>query len=1092
MAEEFREGYRPLLGKAAAAELRAERPLTPTVLIGLGGSGGEVLLRVRKKIFERSEKRTSEGLPIVSYVFIDTDKSDKHVAPSYLESKFKFKPYEEVRATIANYSRILDSLHQYPYIHPWLYPELPRLPGQNLDDGAGQIRPYSRMAFFENFNAIRDAIVSAVGRASGVESRRIMIEQLRKQLTNDLHIYVIASLAGGTGSGMFIDLGYLLKTFNFPNCKNFAFLIFPRIFNLNEERMFHNAYASLKELEYFSQENPFEYQWERALPGRPIKAKGPYDNIYLVDGINEQGFPIHGEKARESIFEMLSEDIYEDFSASEFSSYKRGVRVNLSDYLSEIYAYQHRDPLNPSRIILNETFACNYSSFGLVLLAFPVDRIIKACSYKLAQEMMGFFISGEEQLNVRNYALDALKGRTTLYIGGKPGTTLGGIERDDYLVKLNQQRGKIGEDLFDLIDGWIQELRNGIKEGKFYETAESLSSFLKNKVEEKQRLYFKEDSPEEEEWLNWGEIYKIIHENKTELIDQGTQQLLQLVSDIIDKENRGVNFAKNVLEDISRIFQDDTQPYLPRLGKEIDELKEELELYRNKFYDFQQATFEYEKWGSLWPAFLLKKTTLDWAVDKALGFASEWFKCLTRIRSRLAAIDVIDKLIAFIGREGKLNVVTNLKEEDVGLIGDLLDLKNTLESLRLRYQDIQAMFERTEDNELFCYMYEPGELEKYYSTILGGTKAERQKVLKQKISEILKRFRLPDQTTGLSVIKIPKWLGKMGHEDFEAELIQQTQGYFDSLKKINVLDLFYSKKTDKAERDTSLGELFKKSKIWLQRNVREDYALTTQHKRYIVGVQKTDSPNYKEFERTLRSLVDGVTPDINIYKLDSPTEVIFYQEAAGFPLFYSSAIEECKKLYDKAEEQRSCKLHIDRQDYKFKDVLALRGEDRKRFEDAVKDFVLGVILGVIKVEEGTNKYFYEEQVGLNIQAVPLGIEARAIQRLRTDERVREFIHLRNSEQIASLVNQDRLPQYYAILSWYHVNVYRIKTINPEEGMAYQVAPLEYNVIADEIKRIETALYRGGMEKLQEESRKAFNEFDSFSKDLGNGKRTLIF
>lgn len=213
MAEEIKEGYKTLFERTVSAEPKPEKPLTPTVLIGLGGSGAEVLLRIRKKIFERSKTKDLEELPIISYVFIDTDKSDKHIAHSYLQQRFKFKEDEVVRAIVLNYSRILDYLTHYEFIHPWLYPDLPHLPGQNLDDGAGQIRPYSRMAFFENFDEIRERIHDAAIKASGAQSRRAMSEKYGKQVTNDLHIYVIASLAGGTGSGMFIDLGYLLKTF---------------------------------------------------------------------------------------------------------------------------------------------------------------------------------------------------------------------------------------------------------------------------------------------------------------------------------------------------------------------------------------------------------------------------------------------------------------------------------------------------------------------------------------------------------------------------------------------------------------------------------------------------------------------------------------------------------------------------------------------------------------------------------------------------------------------------------------------------------------------------------------------------------------
>ena len=59
----------------ATAPEQAASYLAPTLLIGLGGSGKDVLLRVRRLFYERHGRRAdgSVGFPVVGYLALDTD-----------------------------------------------------------------------------------------------------------------------------------------------------------------------------------------------------------------------------------------------------------------------------------------------------------------------------------------------------------------------------------------------------------------------------------------------------------------------------------------------------------------------------------------------------------------------------------------------------------------------------------------------------------------------------------------------------------------------------------------------------------------------------------------------------------------------------------------------------------------------------------------------------------------------------------------------------------------------------------------------------------------------------------------------------------
>ena len=133
------------------ADAREHGYYPPTILIGLGGTGAKALQHLRRMLLERLG---TVELPGIAFLSIDTDTAS--VRPSATEREGRH-PYDELIAfrqeerldVKANFSSILENMAQHPHIREWWDDSIPITKSFNLEKGAGQLRPLSRLAFFE-------------------------------------------------------------------------------------------------------------------------------------------------------------------------------------------------------------------------------------------------------------------------------------------------------------------------------------------------------------------------------------------------------------------------------------------------------------------------------------------------------------------------------------------------------------------------------------------------------------------------------------------------------------------------------------------------------------------------------------------------------------------------------------------------------------------------------------------------------------------------------------------------------------------------------------------------------------------------------
>lgn len=161
---------------------------------------------------------------------------------------------------------------------------------RSLTLGAGQVRSNGRFAFVANSDDVEQAIDHAivqVGQANAVGDKYELID-------NKTDVYLIFSLGGGTGSGIFIDVAYTVRRLVGDDCKLAGFIMLPEVFRAQMSngvgRVRPNAYGAVMDLEWLMTRNLGDESTIFTLPlanGRKWTTHyAPFDACIFVDNKN--------------------------------------------------------------------------------------------------------------------------------------------------------------------------------------------------------------------------------------------------------------------------------------------------------------------------------------------------------------------------------------------------------------------------------------------------------------------------------------------------------------------------------------------------------------------------------------------------------------------------------------------------------------------------------------------------------------------------------------------------------------------------------------------------------------------------------------
>lgn len=1067
-------------GKADVQELQ-QAPVKPTIMIGVGGSGGDILLRVRKRFFEKYGSLAQ--FPIVSYLWLDTDTRENDVGAGVFTEDISFENTEKIMTTMPDTTVVTNDLNNHPHIKEWFYPGLTKL--KTMTEGAGQIRAYSRLGFYQHYTKIRNALTNASAQVRNVENIRMVQDKLRLEVNpEDLQVFIIFSVAGGTGSGMFLDLAFLVKDiFKGTALTTIGIVMMPGLFNPNEDRVFANGYAALKELEYYSYEHDYKCEWpdmeRREIPGPP------FNYTYFIDSSNLARESVNFGN-RDIVFNMVAENIFKDFTQSDFAGYKRGVRVNLDQYMVDLFAFRH---LNENRdSIIDQRFITRYGSFGMASIIVPADRIEQACAYKLAADVVDHWgslsNSAYNAASLTEEVLHRVMPEVGIYEGNL--NTEGRIEqRHDIQNALLDDGRRQNHKMHQMISQAISAACREVREGVHKQREQPIAQYLRNATD-KELGKLRRDKPDPQQW---GDYARAVHFNKEELTETTKQRLRNEMGTIINEQHQSVGYAVALLRQLINILRDENREYIPALrrtaeeaGKRADEKKRELD---QLFAELMQHETGYN---------LRKKTIIGYDIERFELIATEYLRALLLAQVRGAAVQFCERIINYLGAAEK----TEEGEEVIeGLIGELHTLGGQLEQLKDGLMAKYQQFRQPSKSDLSLQLYDPSDIENIYLPKYLGTSENARRQKESIGDQILQELRT-------SVMELPRLVRMRGRESVEQQIRELARRPFRNLRKdFDVIEALWKKFPNETEREKKVRDIYRAAKFWLNGGGRaRSYELQNERHKIIVGVphESTDEVKLQEFRTMLtRSIQNSGDPAISVQNISERSEIVFYSEVGGIPINWANAVPDMRQKY-LAKQAEGEELHTDCNEVKFDDLVVLNEREREELEQAHECFLLGVIFGKVWPEQdktGRIRYIWKELIGIRERQAALGIEPRALAELISKPKTREAILKAATEELDQAYrNRDLLARFYALLAWYADEVYPEKRVEGSDGSEHleksnmhRAAEKHEKAVTQYIESQERT-GRDTMHDFRTLSMSYRNNLDLFAPRLVDGKRAL--
>ncbi len=390
------------------------------LLIGVGGTGSRAVDIFFKKFQELGKHNDNH----ISALVFDTDAGD-------IKSISAALPV--VMTDTASVGTICDRLGK-EHLREWFPCDEPAIRSQEMLRGASQWRKKSYLAFMNLMN-------KPLGRANFIKA----LENMVANPGGGCEIYVISSVAGGTGSGSFIPISlfakrYLRQKLGKDPIVN-AMIALPEIYAdsqtpENRVKIYANAYAILRELNAINLVARNYNEGRSAQKKAPIKFRighpdepnmgvlfdasdkrfwtpeaAPFSQVFLLDripGLNS--IMAHDMVLANSLYAILCTDIGSEFD-SEFSNHEllRSQNNGSNAVYAGISTSQLRFPKESVLNYLAHKKTLDACDSEWLLLHKKVENIIKEKEQQAKEVRTRFVLGDGEYAQLVLEALDQLE-----------------------------------------------------------------------------------------------------------------------------------------------------------------------------------------------------------------------------------------------------------------------------------------------------------------------------------------------------------------------------------------------------------------------------------------------------------------------------------------------------------------------------------------------------------------------------------------------------------------------------------------------------------------------------------------------------------
>jgi eukaryotic-like serine/threonine-protein kinase len=252
----------------------------PALVIGIGQLGVDTLAQLRRRI--ATELGSGDAVPHVRLIAIDTDAGSLQNATVNPEPGF-LRPQETLHARLLRPSHYLKTRDGKLPTDCWLNAKLLyRIPREQT---SASVRALGRLAFIDNYRVIARRLEAELHACISQDTPHDADPSCDLGLRSTKpRVYLITSLTGSTGSGMFLDVAYLVRRLlcdqGHADAEIVGMFYLPAASrDSSHAPALANAYASLVELQHFCKPNAtFSAFYETAAnvgKGERVTASGP-------------------------------------------------------------------------------------------------------------------------------------------------------------------------------------------------------------------------------------------------------------------------------------------------------------------------------------------------------------------------------------------------------------------------------------------------------------------------------------------------------------------------------------------------------------------------------------------------------------------------------------------------------------------------------------------------------------------------------------------------------------------------------------------------------------------------------------------------
>ncbi len=343
-----------------------------TIFIGCGGIGSDIVSRVARKCHDEEKEN-------IRFVILDTNANDlstiKKLGPGIISIQ------------TSSTQSVLDYLHNDNDAMENWFPNNAILYPKTVSEGAGQVRAISRLA------------LNTTIKSSEIQKLYKAIDELFLkdgfELKHALRVVIVSSAAGGTGSGIAMIIGMLVRKYLQDHYREKSalirgFLLLPGVMDsgviksqTERESLRRNGYATIKEINAFMMKasgffeaRPELNRFKDLHVDVPLSSGGverldslPFDFCFLLDRVDNQ------------LESMQTLDQYKEFAAQSLYEQNIGAMQKSSFSMEDNIIKEFANAQNLGRN--------RFGGIGASVLRYPYEEVADYIAYSRAMDRIG-------------------------------------------------------------------------------------------------------------------------------------------------------------------------------------------------------------------------------------------------------------------------------------------------------------------------------------------------------------------------------------------------------------------------------------------------------------------------------------------------------------------------------------------------------------------------------------------------------------------------------------------------------------------------------------------------------------------------------